>query len=256
MNTTHITFETDEIIRIYLQDGEIKTCVFLVKNELDYTMIDCGLNAFTTQTQLIPALKRLQIPCSSIRKLLITHTHDDHVGGLESLLEHIPQVELFAHANIRNRQKPLVDGCFLDSLQAVYLPGHTSDCYGFLDTRTHALISGDAIQLWGIGNYGVNVENPTQYFHTHEKLLSMQIENIFSSHFYDFAGIRALGRKNSLAYIRESMQNYQDLIDFVGRTMSQAADAQEICQKFKLEHANYPRMQAYTIEQILNHLFR
>lgn len=252
--TSHITFETDDIVRIHLQFDIIKTCVFLVKNVNDYTMIDCGLNEITTKEQLIPALKRLQIPLDSIKTLLVSHTHDDHVGGLTSLLPFIPQAKIFACRKYMETTNFLSDGLRFESLQAMHLPGHTLDSYGFLDLRTNSLISGDAIQLWGIGDFGVNAECPEDYLESHKKLLEMPIENIFSSHYYDFLGIRAIGEKESAEYIKESAKNYQMLIDFVKENIPKTTNAQELCSIFENEHKNYPKMQPYAIEQIIKYI--
>lgn len=254
MITSHITFETDDIIRIHLEWGIIKTCVFLVKNANDYTMIDCGLNDMTTHEQLLPALKRLQIPLASIKTLLISHTHDDHIGGLQSLLQCMPHTEIFACRKFTETTNFLSDGLRFESLQAVHLPGHTLDSYGFLDLRTNSLISGDAIQLWGIGNFGVNAESPQDYLQSHEKLLKMPIENIFSSHYYDFLGIRTWGEKESAEYIKESAKNYQMLIDFVKENISKTTNVQELCSLFQNEHSHYPKMQPCAIEQIIKYI--
>lgn len=254
MITSHITFETDDIIRINLESGIFKTCVFLVKNADDYTIIDCGLNKITTKEQLLPALKRLQIPLASIKTLLISHTHDDHVGGLPSLLPFIPQAQIFACRKHTENTNFLSDGLRIEALQAVHLPGHTLDSYGFFDLRTNSLISGDAIQLWGIGDFGVNAESPKDYLQSHEKLSKMPIENIFSSHYYDFLGIRAIGKKESDEYVKESAKNYQTLIEFVKANIPKTTNAQELCSIFANEHENYPKMQPYAVEQIIKYI--
>lgn len=252
--TSYITFETDDIIRIHLQFEIIKTCVFLVRNVSDYTMIDCGLNEITTKEQLIPALKRLQIPLDSIKTLLISHTHDDHIGGLSSLLPFIRQAKIFACRKHTETTNFLSDGLHLESLQAVHLPGHTLDCYGFLDLRTNSLISGDAIQLWGIGDFGVNAESPKDYLQSHEKLLKMPIENIFSSHYYDFLGIRSIGKTASQNYIHESTNNFETLIEFVKNKIKITQEPVTLSKIFESEHKNYPKMQPYAIEQIIKYL--
>lgn len=255
MQYPDILFETNDIIRISLsaEDGVILTCVFLVKENDEYTMIDCGLDEYTTEKQLIPALARLQIPFSSIKTLLITHIHFDHIGGFRYLYQHVPHAKIFAYNPFSNEINKLTDGMRFGCLQAVHLPGHTLDCFGFFDTRTRSLLSGDAVQLWGAGDYGVNAEAPQKYFESHEKLLSMPIENIFSSHYYDFLGMRALGRDKTIEYIKESENNYRTLIDYVKQQLPNCEDPQEICTLFAREHKGYPKMQAYSVEQIIKY---
>lgn len=76
-----IEWETKEIVRVHLERDEIKTCVFFVKNGEDFILIDCGLDEETTEKQLLPAMQALGISPLSVRYLLITHTHFDHIGG-------------------------------------------------------------------------------------------------------------------------------------------------------------------------------
>lgn len=158
--TNSIIMETDNITRIKMSSGAIRTCSFLIKEETDYAIIDCGLNEHTVCNQLLPALKCLSIPLDRIRRLFITHSHIDHVGGMNCLLDCLPWVEVYAHESIPQHTSPLIEGMIIHSLQAVNLSGHTTDCFGFLDLRTKSLISGDAIQLWGIEQFGVYAEAP------------------------------------------------------------------------------------------------
>lgn len=258
MITSHITFETDDVIRIDLRRDVIKTCVFLIsdRNGREYSMIDTGLDETTTREQLLPAIKRLRIPLESIKTLLITHSHFDHVGGLESVLSSMPHLEVFAAEKLTPTTKPLSDGFLFGDLQAIALPGHSLDGYGFLDLRTNSLLSGDAIQAWGVGDFGVSAESPEKYLESHEKLLKMHIENVFSSHYYDFSGIRAIGKSESTKFIEESKKNYVELIDFVHNQLAKTDNPREICKIFERLHPDYPKMQAGAIERIINYIKR
>ena len=246
-----IIHETTDIIRINLKSGNIKTCVFLINNEDKYTLIDSGLDEHNILDQLLPALQHLNIPIDKISQILLTHSHDDHIGGLHSLLDVIPDLEIYAHKNIMQHTYALKDGRIGNSLQAVYLPGHTADSFGFLDLRTNSLISGDALQFWGIEKYGTNAELPVKYLCSHDKLLSLPIENIFSSHAYDFCGIRSIGAAESKTYISESKKNYEELVSFTRKWSKEGKSAEEICLLFENEHLNYPKMQKYAIDRII-----
>lgn len=139
----------------------------------------------------------------------------------------------------------------IGALRAVALFGHTDDSFGFLDERTNSLLSGDAVQLWGVGDYGVNAEEPKAYLATHEKLLKMPIENIFSSHAYDFLGIRAVGNAACRAYIRESEDNYKTLIRFVQENLTTCKTAESLCAAFAKSRENHPKMQPCAVECII-----
>ena len=66
------------------------------------------------------------------------------------------------------------------------LRGHSEDCIGVLDTRTHTLISGDGIQGMGIGKYRCSLQNRTAYLQTLGRIRTDQrIENVLFSHAYE-----------------------------------------------------------------------
>ena len=248
-----IAQETKEITRIRLCSGEVRTCVFLVENEEkgEYTLIDSGFDEHMVVQQLLPSLQALSVPLSKIRRLLLTHSHGDHMDGLPTLLPHIPHVEIYAHESISVRTHTLTDGMRIGDIQAVYMPGHTVDGFGFVDVRTNSLISGDGLQLWGIEGFGTGADLPNEYLQTHDKLLAMDICNIFSSHPYDFLGERALGCENSKAYIQESKNNYLELVEFTKKWKKENKTACEICALFEVKHPDYPKMQVNAVEKII-----
>jgi glyoxylase-like metal-dependent hydrolase (beta-lactamase superfamily II) len=253
MLNSNIVQETKEITRIRLCSGDVRTCVFLVKNggNDEFTLIDGGFDEHNVVNQLLPCLQELGVPLSKICRLLLTHSHGDHIDGLPALIPLIPHVEIYAHESIAPRTHTLTDGMVIGDIKAVYMPGHTEDGFGFLDVRTNSLISGDGLQLWGIERFGVGADLPKEYLQTHDKLLSMDIRNIFSSHPYDFLGERALGYKNCKDYIQVSKNNYLELIAFTKKWRKENKTAREICDLFEIEHLKYPKMQVNAVEKII-----
>ncbi|MBB6453798.1 glyoxylase-like metal-dependent hydrolase (beta-lactamase superfamily II) [Salirhabdus euzebyi] len=112
-----------------------------------------------------------------INRIVLTHGHGDHVGALDALKEQLPDVPVYISArdnrllagdrslDEHEANKPirggvpkkvktradilLKDGDEIGSLLTISSPGHTPGSMSFLDSRTHALIVGDAFQTKG-----------------------------------------------------------------------------------------------------------
>ncbi|EPD81657.1 MULTISPECIES: MBL fold metallo-hydrolase [unclassified Paenibacillus] len=110
-----------------------------------------------------------------IKRIVLTHAHEDHVGALDELKRLLPQAEVFISARDARLLKGdatldpdepqmpvrgavpkkvttvpdvlLKEGDRIGSLLALFTPGHTPGSMSFLDVRSNAVIAGDALQL-------------------------------------------------------------------------------------------------------------
>lgn len=145
---------------------------YLVQEKEGLTLIDAGLPYSADGIE--KAAARMGQP---ILRIVLTHAHEDHVGALDKLKERHPDVQVFISRrdgrllkgdvsldagepntpirgsvpkNIRTQPDVLLqEGDHVGSLLAVSAPGHTPGSMAFLDTRTRALIAGDAFQVRG-----------------------------------------------------------------------------------------------------------
>jgi glyoxylase-like metal-dependent hydrolase (beta-lactamase superfamily II) len=100
---------------------------------------------------ILEGLSTLGASWSDVRHVVLTHKHDDHVGGLADVIEEAPGAAVYAGehdiARIRSSVplRPVGDGDEIMGLGVVNTPGHTPGSISLFDTGTGLLVAGDAI---------------------------------------------------------------------------------------------------------------
>lgn len=145
---------------------------YFVEEEKGLTLIDAALPY--SSKGILKAAQEIGKP---ITKIVLTHAHDDHVGSLDLLKEELGDVPVYISKRdsrlmegdrsldsdeeqtpikggvpkkLKTRATGLLkDGDKVGSLTAIETPGHTPGSMSFFDSRTKALIAGDAIQARG-----------------------------------------------------------------------------------------------------------
>ena len=144
---------------------------YLIREDDGLTLIDAAFPG--SAPAILAAARTLGAP---IMRVVLTHTHADHVGSLDALHTLLPGAEVLVPArearclsgDMRlDPQEPqarlrgswqvcttrptrlLVAGDRVGSLTVVPAPGHTPGHVAFLDTRDGTLIAGDAFQTRG-----------------------------------------------------------------------------------------------------------
>lgn len=167
--------ECDNIYRLKVPFENLYTSVFLIITEEKRILIDCATTDYDVDNHIIPAINQMGYAIDEIDTIVLTHRHGDHAGGLKRLLYFAPGIEVITRE------------CVLDEQISTYpLPGHTPDCIGILDGRTHTLISGDGLQGAGVDKYRCSVADKSLYLETIEKIRKDEsIENVLFSHAYE-----------------------------------------------------------------------
>lgn len=200
-----MSFERIEnhLFRILVPFEDLTTTVYVAIYEEGVAIIDSATYPSDVDTYILPALEELGIDFSRVRFLLLTHRHGDHAGGIGRLSECFAGARVGAFPNPDHpERKQLADReILLGGLQVLYLPGHCKDSVGFLDLKTKTLLSGDCLQLKGIGKYRNGVKFRDAYEESVNKLKKMDIARIVAAHEYDPLGSIAEGKEAVNAYL-------------------------------------------------------
>lgn len=190
--------------RILVPFEDLTTTVYVVVSCEGVAIIDSATYPSDVDQYILPGLQEFGISQDEVRYLLLTHKHGDHAGGIYRLAECFPYAKVRASFELSLQEGELLaDGeRFLGCLQTVSLPGHTKNSVGFYDVRTKTLLSGDCLQLKGIGKYRNGVSYPDLYKQSIERLRQMDIARIVAAHEYDPLGSLAEGKAAVVQYLK------------------------------------------------------
>lgn len=140
------------------------TNCYLIYNSLELLIIDPGSPYEDEQQALAASVDALLGEGRSLREIVLTHVHPDHVGGVNALRAHLTEKVNVAAPVAAHRltAEPLADAINFDrfieddevitlagepeiSLRAMHTPGHARGHLCFYEERTGTLISGDNI---------------------------------------------------------------------------------------------------------------
>lgn len=91
---------TEGVYYIQGQDGMIPDChVYLIgkPSSGDLTLVDAGLMG--KDEYKIESIRKAGIDLADIKRVIMTHTHLDHLGCLPEILKALPQAELWMHVD-------------------------------------------------------------------------------------------------------------------------------------------------------------
>lgn len=171
MPTRRIEFHPNYIcfpVRTPTKPPATHTNCYLIYNSTEVVVIDPGSPYEDEQKALAGCVDDLIAEGKTVREIILTHVHPDHVAGVKALNDHLGQklrarVPVAAHrltaGSLKNQvsvDRYIEDDEVLElngepsiNLRALYTPGHARGHLCFYDQRTGALISGDNIVGFG-----------------------------------------------------------------------------------------------------------
>jgi len=195
--------------------------VYLIgdSSEADITLVDAGLMG--KGDYKLRAIEAEGIDPSSIKRVIMTHTHLDHIGCLPELLEHIPKAELWVHEaegvpleegdervvygmdmfrSMCQSQYGIPDGRFQfkvhrmlgdgevltlggASWQVLHIPGHSPGSIALYDSDRKVLIPGDTVYADGaIGRFDLHGASGSQLRDSLARLAELEVSVLLPGH--------------------------------------------------------------------------
>ena len=204
----------------------------------DFSIVDAGLmgkGGYKIQT-----FQKLGIKLSDIKRIIMTHTHLDHIGCLKEIQEQIPHAELWIHEDEANpiekgdergvygmemfrtmcqTQYGLQPGAFkfkvdrklkegerLDiggfSWEVLHIPGHSAGSVGLYDRVQKVLIPGDVVYAdYAIGRFDLHGADGGVLKKSLLRLAGLEVEILLPGHNRIVKGLKP-------GYIRDTAKQW------------------------------------------------
>jgi glyoxylase-like metal-dependent hydrolase (beta-lactamase superfamily II)/8-oxo-dGTP pyrophosphatase MutT (NUDIX family) len=144
------------------------TNCYLIYGSREILIVDPGSPYEDEQQALAACVDDLIAPGRTVREVVVTHLHPDHIGGVDALNDHLehkrePRAPIAAHrltaealADRLRVDRLIKDGDVIElsgepriALRVLHTPGHARGHLCFHDERTGALLTGDNIVGFG-----------------------------------------------------------------------------------------------------------
>ncbi len=158
----------DGVWRIPTAPGNMINSFAVADSDGGVTVVDAGLKYWSARARLIAGLREIGAGPQDVRRVVVTHAHPDHAGGLAALLGLTGGTAVLAHEReavyLRDGRTPRTHrgrartfakvivttefqhGSLLPGgLRAVHTPGHSPGHTALLHEESGVLITGDAV---------------------------------------------------------------------------------------------------------------
>jgi glyoxylase-like metal-dependent hydrolase (beta-lactamase superfamily II) len=186
---------------------DFSTHVYLLKDKgATWTLLDAGLPG--SDGPILAYLQKLHVEPTAIKRILLTHLHQDHTGGLKRMIElthartfsHWIEAGFIAHRPVYEGpgmppkdaiviDEVLKDGDPVDAaggLTAYHTPGHTPGHMSYYSAERRILFCGDLFMAGGGRDMVLTVPEYTQHMGTAKisarRVGQLSVESIMTYH--------------------------------------------------------------------------
>ncbi len=234
------------IYRVCIPFEDIYTASFILVERNSAIIFDTGTTKKDAVGYIIPAVENLRVP---IKYIIISHMHGDHCGGLDVLRDKYPNAVVGLFSKEIENAYYFVDGeIIMDRFQVFNLKGHSEDCLSIYDIKTKTLLTGDCLQLCGVGRYGTSAPDMAEYFKTIDRVKEFKPDAIIASHEYVPLGSIAEG-ENVESYLDECKTSVERICTLAKR--NPLLDGAALVELFHSEYKNMPQLNPDTVSKML-----
>lgn len=221
------------------------------------TLIDAAVNSDAYAARVADELEAHQ-PGATLVRVLVTHAHGDHIGGVEAIQRRWPQA-IFAKLPDPERDarhpvtfRPLKDDGVVragDSiLEVIHTPGHAPDHLCFFEPNSATMFGGDLLVNGGTVAIPVSAGGSlTQYLRSLRRVLDLKPRRILPGHGEDIEQPGSLIR----GYLGHRMLREQQILDTLERAPQTAEEVVE-----RLYQGLQPELMPAAAENVLAHLLK
>lgn len=188
-------------------------------------LIDAAQNTDAYAARVADTLEREQ-PGATLKRLLVTHAHSDHIGGAEAIKRRWPDVICAKLPDPDRDAKYLpaaewtavADEALIKAgdslLWAIHTPGHAPDHLSFFEPRSSTLFCGDLLVNGGTVMIPVSSGGDlARYMQSLRRVLDLQPRRALAGHGDPIENPPALIR----AYIGHRLMREQQILDVLGK---------------------------------------